>query len=181
MENFPKERDKRAKQLFTSEEDEKIRVLVAELGDKSWIQIASILQNRTARQVRERWKYYLNPSAACSPWTHEEEALLIKLHDLFGPDWSKLATYIPNKTRISVKNRWNYIKRNYIENNNRKRRGRKSKVAITEVNSQIMNEKPQINADSGKTNVQPEIFKNFNIFDDFMFAINDESIFHCHI
>jgi hypothetical protein len=65
--------------------------------------------DRTTRQCRDRWKFYLSPSVNCTPWTPEEDRRLVAKYREIGGQWSKLCCYFNNRSLNNVKNRWNSV------------------------------------------------------------------------
>jgi hypothetical protein len=102
---------KRAKRKFTAEEDTLVRQLVDQHGTRQWDVVARSLPNRSARQVRDRWKHYLSPQVSLRQWTVEEDRLLLHLGAQIGPQWSTLVKFFPGRTDVSLKNRWNKFQR----------------------------------------------------------------------
>lgn len=156
----------RVKRLFTAREDEHLRKLVATYGPRNWINIASKMKNRSDRQVRERWRYYLDPEAASSPWTPEEDALLNELFDQLGPKWSKIMNFFVNKNRISVKNRWNYL----VRNSNKKAKKRFDILLEPSTEDESLNTESENSAEStdeGPKEVPTNLdYLNINIVDE---------------
>lgn len=105
------EEAKTHRKKFTKEEDNLIRQLIAKHGDKNWIIIANYLENRTPRQVRDRWKNYLSPAIKEEPWTCDDDVLLYQLYIQLGPRWAQIARVMRNHTENSVKNRWGSMRR----------------------------------------------------------------------
>ena len=98
---------------FSKEEDETLVRLVNLFGSKSWKQIAQLMPNRTMRQCRERWKYFLAPdSSNHNPWTVEEDDLLITQYQELGSQWSKMAQLFKGRSGVSLKNRFHLLQRN---------------------------------------------------------------------
>jgi hypothetical protein len=65
---------------FTAEEDHFLRTLVNFFGGK-WTHISALMKNRTARQCKERWEYFLSPWNNYGEWSKEEDELLgFKIH-----------------------------------------------------------------------------------------------------
>jgi hypothetical protein len=95
---------KRAK--FSADEDEQMRALVARFGTDAWEQIAEAMGNqRTKRQLRERWQNYLSPVLEPA-YTEREDQMLVALYGMIGPQWARIATTMGNKSAISTRNRY---------------------------------------------------------------------------
>lgn len=92
---------------WTREEDEIIIKFVNEHGTKNWKKLADILPGRLGKQCRERWRNHLDPNVNRSPWTAEEDALLIQLHEKYGNQWVKISEMFNGRSDNCVKNRWN--------------------------------------------------------------------------
>jgi hypothetical protein len=95
--------------MFSQEEDEHLRQLVTQLGDRDWKTIAKQMPNRTTRQCRERYKNYLSPELRNAPWSPAEDALLMDRFAEFGPKWATLATFFNGRSDVSLKNRWTVL------------------------------------------------------------------------
>jgi hypothetical protein len=76
---------------FTEAENRKLRVFIDQLGAANWEQVAKCIENRTARQCRDRHKNSLLDSLSRSPWTPEEDAILIKQYRAIGSKWTEIA------------------------------------------------------------------------------------------
>ena len=64
---------------FTPEEDCLLIDLVAQFGNDNWNTIASYMENRNARQCKDRYTVYLSGNFRNDPWTPEEDELVLKL------------------------------------------------------------------------------------------------------
>jgi len=51
---------------------------------KNWGEVASIIEGRTAKQCRERWKNHLDPSINKGPWTEDEDKQLMTFYNELG-------------------------------------------------------------------------------------------------
>lgn len=95
-----------SKSKFTATEDQQILELVSKHGDQNWALIASKIKGRSTRQCRERYMNYLCPSVNNTPWTPQEDELLMEKRKELGSHWKAIADFFPNRTDINVKNRW---------------------------------------------------------------------------
>lgn len=105
---------KTMKQKFSASEDTLLQGLVEKHGTSDWKLIAEFMPNRTSRQCRERWKYYLDPqlnSLSPTKWTREEDEKLIAKYYEYGPKWSQIAHFFPQRTDINLKNRFHRLER----------------------------------------------------------------------
>ena len=94
------------KSAFTKEEDNKLKRLVSQYGDKAWAKIALEMEGRTQRQCRERYKHYLSPNILNAKWTDDEDKLLLEKYKIYGPKWAIISKYFKMRTDINIKNRW---------------------------------------------------------------------------
>lgn len=117
---------------WTREEDEVVLKFVAEHGDKDWAKLALLLNGRTGKQCRERFKNHLDPAVHRSAWTQEEDQRLITLHAQFGNQWTLISSYFEGRTDNCIKNRWNSTLKKRLERIEKgepliRKRGRKPK------------------------------------------------------
>jgi len=107
------------RRIFTEDEDTKLSSLVSVFGINKWPYIARLMDNRTARQCRERYNNYLSPQISNAVWTNEEDLLLIELYKEYGTCWAKMVKHFNRRSGNNIKNRWNtYLKNEYMKENN---------------------------------------------------------------
>lgn len=95
-----------SRRKFTKEEDINLTRLVKSFGENNWSVISSYMKGRNVRQCRERWYHYLCPSVSNSPWTQQEDFILNQKYAELGPQWIKIAEFLPSRTYIMAKNRF---------------------------------------------------------------------------
>ena len=102
-----KNKNKIIRKKFTIEEDNLLINLVNNSKNIiNWDKISLELENRSARQCKDRWNNYLSPNINKSEWTLEEDKILIEKQKEYGPKWVLISQFFKNRTDISVKNRW---------------------------------------------------------------------------
>lgn len=104
-------RHKHRHHKFSQTEDRFLMDLVEEHGTGNWELIASKMPDRCSRQCKERWMNYLRPDLNHSPWTDEEDSLLLKLQAEIGNRWTEISRSFSGRTDAMLKNRFNRLKK----------------------------------------------------------------------
>ncbi|CAG8468408.1 9095_t:CDS:2 [Paraglomus occultum] len=82
----------------------------------SWVTIARHINTKSARECADRWRNALRPGINSSPFTATERLMIISLHDIHGPRWSRIASQLPGRTARKVKNFWYSMRRAEAQN-----------------------------------------------------------------
>ncbi|CAM0903057.1 unnamed protein product [Alopecurus aequalis] len=93
---------------WTPEEDMRLMAYIQKYGHANWRALpkqAGLL--RCGKSCRLRWINYLRPDLKRGNFTAEEEETLIKLHNMMGNKWSRIAACLPGRTDNEIKNVWN--------------------------------------------------------------------------
>ena len=97
---------KRRNSSWNNEEDKILTMWVNVHGLNNWTQCSRLLQNKSCKQLRERWMNVLDPNLKKGNWTVAEDYLLFRLYDKLGSGWTNLSKYFPGRTENSIKNRF---------------------------------------------------------------------------
>lgn len=152
------QKQKKIRIPFKPDEDELLKKLVEEFGDKDWSIIASHMNGRTIRQCRERWQNNLSSTVVKSKWTREEDKILRIKYNEFGPKWKLLEEFFPGRTSYNIRNRWNGLTRTKKKSINRTKT---NSVACPIKNNYSYNKK--INLQSVQKILSYDISNNVNL------------------
>ncbi|OHT15860.1 myb-related protein 3R-1-like protein [Tritrichomonas foetus] len=166
------------KVMWNDEEDNRLRLMVSKFGNDNWNRVSKLMPGRNAKQCRERWAGILSPELRREAWTSQEDELLIKLHEQYGNKWALLSTFLPGRSRIGLRNRWNLHKRHQLKNpsiyGNSKDRNINSTSNSEQCETQHLDNSFFPNTDNIKENVK-EVNNNNNM------NINTNVIQNLHI
>lgn len=70
-----------------------------------WFQVAKVLPGRTDDQCAKRWRENLDPSISRTPWTKEDDELLMKTYEKIGKRWKDLASHFQGRPPVHCRNR----------------------------------------------------------------------------
>ena len=91
---------------FSIQEDKILVSLVNRFGTKNWNAISQMMKGRSPRQCRDRWNHYLTPTANTdNEWAEEEDQIIIRELKRIGKQWTFIASLLPGRTSIAVRNR----------------------------------------------------------------------------
>ncbi|KAI4364750.1 hypothetical protein MLD38_020804 [Melastoma candidum] len=103
---------------WTKEEDNLIVDLVEEHGEKQWALIAKSLPGRIGKQCRQRWYNYLRSGIVRTPWTEQEDSVLMEAHAQCGNKWAEFAKLLPGRSKQAIKSHWNQTLSKRVNNKN---------------------------------------------------------------
>ena len=106
---------------FSQEEDDQLRRLVEANGIKNWSLIAEQMPGRNVKQCRYRWHFHIERTdtekRSGTPFTPEEDELLIQKVQEFGTKWTTITKYFSDRLPTSLRNRYNLISHKGIISN----------------------------------------------------------------
>jgi pre-mRNA-splicing factor CDC5/CEF1 len=80
--------------IWKNTEDEILKAAVMKYGLNQWSRISSLLVRKSAKQCKERWNEWLDPSIKKTEWTKDEEEKLLQLAKSFPCQWRTIAPII---------------------------------------------------------------------------------------
>ncbi|KAL2818668.1 Homeodomain-like protein [Aspergillus granulosus] len=96
---------------WTQDEDERLLQLVEQYHYR-WAAIAQKMETRNADQCSKRWHHCLNPELERSPWTDEENTLLLSAVGIHGSSWKEIQrSHFPTRSANNIKNQYTILSR----------------------------------------------------------------------
>ncbi|KAI1368155.1 hypothetical protein F5Y08DRAFT_335928 [Xylaria arbuscula] len=96
---------------WSREEDTKLCLGVRQFGTR-WIKVAELVGSRNGDQCYKRWTDSLDPQIDKSPWTAEEDTILLESVQTMGRNWKEIVSArLPYRTGLAAKNRHSLLQR----------------------------------------------------------------------
>lgn len=99
---------------FTKDDDEKLINIVSSYGASDWSKISALMGNKNPRQCQDRWNKYLCPNVNRSPFSIQEDQLILELFNRYGGRWVLIAKHFNNRSDVSIKSRFRVLQRRNV-------------------------------------------------------------------
>lgn len=80
--------------VWKNSEDEILKAAVMKYGLNQWDRIASLLVRKSAKQCKQRWYEWLDPTIKKTEWTRDEDEKLLHLAKVFPQQWRTIAPIV---------------------------------------------------------------------------------------
>ncbi|AIB10041.1 cell division control protein, CDC5 (nucleomorph) [Lotharella oceanica] len=80
--------------IWRNYEDQILKAAITKYGLNQWDRISSLLINKTPKQCKNRWFFWLNPRIKKIQWTYEEDERLIYLAYIFISQWNTIGKFL---------------------------------------------------------------------------------------
>lgn len=122
--------------VWTTEEDEKLKSGVQQIGTKNWTKVADFIPGKTNKQCRERYTNHLDPTIDKSALSKKEHQLLEELmpqytikkeNGGFRTSWTEITNFFVERDSQGcvIRRRTDLILRNYYSAIEKKKKRRK--------------------------------------------------------
>lgn len=104
---------------WTKEEDNRLISLIKQFGN-NWILFSKIIRNRTTKQIRVRYKEYIDNKLNKEPFSKSEDENLLFLYFSTNKNWKIMKLNFPNRSFCRLKRRIKILLRQNSQNNQQK-------------------------------------------------------------
>ncbi|XXQ34210.1 Myb-like DNA-binding domain containing protein [Plasmodiophora brassicae] len=96
-------------EFWTGDEDERLKLYVAEFGDSYWPHVALFLAGRTAGQCGARYQSTVEHSIRSGKWNDDEDRRLQMAVQAYGTKWARIAQHIDGRTGQKCRERYHNV------------------------------------------------------------------------
>lgn len=107
---------------FTPDEDAMLRSIVQEFSTNNtkinWDYVSLRMKTKNVRQCKDRWFSYLKDGINTSPFTPQENYLLLSKVEEIGNHWKKIAKCFVERTDNAIKSQYKKLMRRHATKEN---------------------------------------------------------------
>ena len=92
-------------QPWTLEEEERLGKLAKDLN-YDWKRVAEHFYYRSPTEIEDRWVKRFDLNVKKTPWTQEEDTVVITMVEKLGKNWKEVSKYVPGRLPNTIKNRF---------------------------------------------------------------------------
>lgn len=98
---------KRSKRFWDAERDAQLHTFIKMYG-LNWVAIAQAFNDPeiTPELAQERYETRISPQISKARFTYQEDQQIVHYYNTFGPNWKRIAAYLPGRTETMVRNRF---------------------------------------------------------------------------
>ena len=139
----------------------------------NWTLIASQIEGRTGKQIRERFINKLDPRINRSKFTEDEDSLILKRWREVGPKWQKISKEFNGRSENMIKNRfYSHLKKKLLPTQKTQKVCNEMSIETTEKEVQNNDEGFNHNEPAHSGNIPQE--KTFKENEFFLPSFSDE-------
>ena len=97
---------KKARKIKWQVDDDVLLIHAINLAGQNWPTVSKLVPGKTARQCRDRYQNVLSKQVDKSPFSPDEDALLLKLVQEHGQRFEHFTKYFSHRPGIALKNRY---------------------------------------------------------------------------
>ncbi len=99
---------------WSKKEDTDLLYYISKYG-KKWSLLSKLVKTRSSKQIRDRYLNCLDDKVKKTPFTSEEDKIILELIYKYGSNWSRIAKEVKGRTGDNIKNRFNWSIRHTLE------------------------------------------------------------------
>ena len=104
MQKFNRMKDVSKKGQWSAKEDQIVKDWALRNGPRKWSICSVVVEGRSGKQCRDRWRNYLDPFINHSEWTDTEQMKVFAEMKHNWSSWTLIAKNITNRSESAVKN-----------------------------------------------------------------------------